>query len=111
MADQLFFPSIGANYLYLRAPNNRYLDEFYIPQYGLSEGSFIKNGHRTSMERVSTASFGMADKNWQLNNQTIINDTDRNKAPIFGTPGATNSVNGLYTYYVSGFLQNTTLKK
>ena len=110
--DQIFEDSIGKNYLYLRGPNNRYIDEFYTSDSGLDEKNFIKNKNHYSMERVSTYSFGSFNKNWKLNNNgKIFNGKDSDSNQIYGTPGQENSVNQMYTYYSSSFIQDTTLKK
>ncbi|HLD70780.1 MAG TPA: lamin tail domain-containing protein [Negativicutes bacterium] len=85
--------ALGKNYLYLRSPNNRYLDEFR-PANSWDENFFMKDGVPHSAERVSMYSFGVFDKNWKLGT---------------GTPGAQNSNDQLYTYYTTSFVENTTL--
>lgn len=111
LADQLFFNDFGKNYLYLRAPNNRYLDELFVSSYGLSEGSFMQNGHRVSMERISEASLGQLDKNWHLALAGALGGSDRLGAPVMGTPAGKNTVAGRYAYYNFGFNSNVTLPK
>ncbi len=85
---------IGKHYLYLRAPNNRYLDEFHPVNSDWDEAFFTKDGVHYSAERVSMYSFGVFDKNWKLGT---------------GTPGAQNSNDQLYTYYTTSFVENTVL--
>ncbi len=102
-ANQIFTAPIWQNYLYLRAPNNRYIDEF------LTVNRLDEN--RYSTERVSAYSFGYLDKNWKLNNSKTLNGKDRDASQIYGTPGQQNSVDKMYTYYSSSFIQDTTLKK
>ena len=110
-ANQIFTQSIGKNYLYLRAPNNRYVDQVYIPQAGWDENSFIIDNNHYSYERVSAIALGSVDKNWKINNGVTVNGNDRENAKIFGTPKTENSVNHLYTYYPYSFMENVTLKK
>jgi len=111
LANQIFKDKIGKNYLYLRAPNNRYVDEFYVPLDGLKKNSFIKDDNHHSIERVSPYAFGSLDKNWQINNGKTINGQDKKKDQVYGTPGQKNSIDQLYTYYPFSFIQDTTLKK
>jgi|GEM_PF-2213806 hypothetical protein len=111
LADQLFTDLIGKNYLELRSKNNRYVDEFYVPASGLDGSSFMANGNRASQERISPFSFGSAAKNWKINNGKVQNGNDRNGNSIYGTPGQQNSAYQLYTYYDTGFAQDTVLKK
>ena len=111
LADQIFIEPLGKNRLYLRDKNNRYVDEFYTPPTGLEVSSFIKDSNHYSIERVSAYSFGMHEKNWKINNGNIMNGKDRDEGQVYGTPGSKNSVNQLYTYYASSFIQDTVLKK
>jgi hypothetical protein len=115
-ANQIFTLPIGTGFLSLRAPNNRYVDRFYVKSSGLSNEDFIKEGNHYSMERLSAYSFGSFSKNWKLNNLGNAsgqnqNGKDRNGGQVYGTPGQKNSVDKMYTYYSFSFLQDTVLKK
>jgi len=111
LANQIFENKINKNYLFLRAPNNRYVDEFYATPTGLDETVFVKDENHYSMERLSPASLGMMYENWRINNNLVLNGKDRLEGQIYGTPGQKNSMDRLYTYYDNSFAENTVLKK
>jgi len=111
LADQLFASPLGQDYLYLRAKNNRYVDQLYMDPSEFNVNNFINNGNHYSVERVSPYSFGIYSKNWKVNNGKIFNGSDRNGSQVHGTPGNQNSVYGMYTYYNASFIQDTDLKK
>ncbi len=110
-ANQVFEGVVGKNYLYLRNEKNRTTDEFFTPEQGLNDSSFIVGENHYSSERVSAWSFGFFDKNWKLNNGQILNGLDRDGNQIYGTPGNINSADQIYTYYALNFVEDTVLRK
>ncbi|MGH7238845.1 MAG: lamin tail domain-containing protein, partial [Candidatus Saccharimonadales bacterium] len=106
--DQIFADALDSRHLTLRAPNGRYVDEFYSSLLN-NPAAFVSGGHHCGMERVSAYAFGNADQNWLLNDGKTENGLDKNGNVICGTPGKPNSVAGRYTYNTLAFTADRTL--